>query len=113
MQDFITNCILWTFALYGLIEIIKNFIYIHSCNKIHTEGINLIIAVKNQENEIEGFLRTLNFRLIYGKENCIENIILLDLNSSDNTRKIIENFAKDYPNIQLLKWNEFEEIFCP
>lgn len=111
MPDFILNCLLWTFALYGIIEIIKNIIYIHSCNKIHTEGINLIVAVKNKENEIEGFLRTLNFRLIYGKENSIENIIVLDLNSSDNTRTIIENFAKDYPNIQLLKWNEFEEIF--
>ena len=47
MLDFILNCILWVCALYGLIEIIKNAIYVHSCNKIKTDGIHMIVAVKN------------------------------------------------------------------
>ena len=55
MMDFIINCIFWVCALYGLIEIIKNIFYIHSCNKIKTDGINIIVTVKNQENKIEGF----------------------------------------------------------
>lgn len=112
MLDFLVNCILWVCALYGFIEIIKNIIYIRSCNKIKTDGINMIIAVKNQEDKIEGFLRSLNFRLIYGKEDYIENIIVLDLNSSDNTKHIVENFSADYPNFKILNWNEFEELFC-
>lgn len=112
MLDFLVNCILWVCALYGFIEIIKNIIYIRSCNKIKTDGINMIIAVKNQEDKIEGFLRSLNFRLIYGKEDYIENIIVLDLNSSDNTKHIVENFSADYPNFKFLNWNEFEELFC-
>lgn len=113
MLDFIINCILWVCALYGIIEIVKNAIYIHSCNKIKTEGIHMIVAVKNQEDKIEGFLRSLNFRIIYGKEDCVENIIVLDLNSTDKTKHIIENFSSDYPNIKILNWNEFEELFSP
>lgn len=113
MLDFILNCILWVCALYGVIEIIKNIFYIHSCNKIKTDGIHMIIAVKNQEDKIEGFLRSLNFRLLYGKEDCVENIIVLDLNSSDNTKHIIENFSYDYSSIKVLNWNEFEELFSP
>ena len=113
MLDFILNCILWVCALYGLIEIIKNAIYIHSCNKIKTDGIHMIVAVKNQEDTIEGFLRSLNFRIIYGKEDCIENIIVLDLNSTDNTKHIIENFSSDYPSIIVLNWTEFQELFSP
>ncbi len=113
MLDFILNCILWVCALYGLIEIIKNAIYIHSCNKIKTDGIHMIVAVKNQEDTIEGFLRSLNFRIIYGKEDCIENIIVLDLNSTDNTKHIIENFSSDYPSIKVLNWTEFQELFSP
>lgn len=113
MLDFILNCILWVCALYGLIEIIKNAIYIHSCNKIKTDGIHMIVAVKNQEDKIEGFLRSLNFRIIYGKEDCIENIIVLDLNSTDNTKHIIENFSSNYPSIKVLNWVEFEELFSP
>ena len=73
----------------------------------------MIVAVKNQEDKIEGFLRSLNFRIIYGKEDCVENIIVLDLNSTDKTKHIIENFSSDYPNIKILNWSEFEELFSP
>ena len=113
MLDFILNCILWVCALYGLIEIIKNAIYIHSCNKIKTDGIHMIVAVKNQEDTIEGFLRSLNFRIIYGNDDCIENFVVLDLNSTDNTKHIIENFSSDYPSIKVLNWTEFQELFSP
>lgn len=113
MHIYIINCILWILALYGAIEIIKNLIYIHNCNNIKTDGISLIVGVRNQEDTIEGFLRTLNFRLLYGKENYIENILVLDLNSTDNTKHIIEKFSSDYSNVTFLNWKEFEEIFAP
>jgi hypothetical protein len=113
MIDFFINCILWVCAIYGIIEIIKNIIYIKSCNKIHSDGIHMIVAVKNQEDKIEGFLRSLNFRLLYGKENYVENIIVLDLNSDDNTKHIANSFAKDCSNINIINWNEFVELFSP
>ena len=111
MIDFLLNCILWVCALYGFIEIIKNIIYIHLCNNINTEGIHVIIAAKNQEDKIEGFLRTLNFRLLYGKEEYIENIIVLDLDSNDNTKHIINNFSNDHSNFKILNWKDFVELF--
>ncbi len=113
MLNFLINCIFWVLALYGLVEIIKNIIYIHTCNKIKTEGINVIVAVKNQEDKIEGFLRSLNFRLLYGNDDIVENIIVLDLNSNDNTKNIVNNFSYDCSNIKLINWNEFEELFNP
>lgn len=113
MLNFILNCLLWVLAIYGLLEIIQNIIYIQSCNKIHSNGINMIVTVKNQEDKIEGFLRSLNFRIIYGKEDCIENIIVLDLNSNDNTKQIVENLSSEYENIKSLNWKEFEELFSP
>lgn len=113
MLNYIFDCILWIFALYGIIEFVKSFIYIHNCNKIKNDGIHLIIGVKNQESKIEGFLRALNFRLLYGKEDYVEDIIVLDLNSNDNTKKIVEKFSTDYSNITSMNWQEFEEIFSP
>jgi hypothetical protein len=113
MKDFILNCLLWVCALYGFFEIIKTCFYIYSCNKIKTDGLNIIVTVKNQEDKIEGFLRSLNFRLLYGKEGYIENIIVLDLNSNDNSKKIIDNLSDELPNIKLINWNEFEELFSP
>ena len=89
MFEFIINGIFWVLALYGLIEIIKNIIYICTYTNLKSDGIYMIIAVKNQENKIEGFLRNFVFRLIYGKEEQVKNIIIADLNSNDDTNKIL------------------------
>lgn len=96
MAEFIFNGILWTFALYGLIEIIKTIINSCTYPNMTSDGIYVIIAVKNQENNIEGFMRSLLFRLLYGKEETIKDIIVTDLDSTDDTIKILEKLAKDY-----------------
>ena len=74
-----------------LSEIIKTLINIYTCTNLKSDGIYFIIAVKNQENKIEGFLRSILFKMIYGKEENVKHIIVTDLDSSDDTRKY---FAK-------------------
>ena len=77
MWDFIFNAIIWVLALYGLIEIIKTIIYTYTYTNLNPNGIYVIIAVKNQADKIEGFLRALLFRVIYGKEENIKIILNL------------------------------------
>ena len=60
------------------------------------DGIYLIIAVKNQEEKIEGFLRSSLFKLLYGREDYLKNIIVADLDSTDNTKEIAKKLSKDY-----------------
>lgn len=108
-METIITIIVWTLALYGLFEIIKNIIYICTYTKLNSDGIYFIIAVKNQEEKIEGFLRNILFRIIYGKEE-IDNIIVLDLNSEDETEKIIENLSKEYEQIKILNFKECKEL---
>ncbi len=108
METFI-SIIIWTLALYGLFEIIKNIIYICTYTKLNTKGIYLLIAVKNQEESIECFLRNVLFRIIYGKEE-VKNIMVVDLNSKDNTKKIVENLEKEYEQLSLISWKECKEL---
>ena len=108
MEIFI-SIIIWTLALYGLFEIIKNIIYICTYTHLNSKGIYFIIAVKNQEDKIECFLRNLVFRIIYGKEE-IKNVLIVDLNSKDNTKKIVENLSKEYEQINLLTLKECKEL---
>ena len=75
MFEFVLNTIFWTLAIYGLFEIIKNIIYIHTYTKFKSDGIYVIIAVKNQEEKIEGFLRSIIFKILYGREEYLRNII--------------------------------------
>ena len=89
-MEFILNTIFWTLALYGLFEIIKNIIYISTYTKFKSDGIYLIIAVKNQEEKIEGFLRSVIFKILYGKDEYLKNIIVADLKSTDKTKEIVK-----------------------
>lgn len=110
MLDFIMSVIIWTLAIYGLIEIVKNIYYIYTTTNLKSNGIYLILAVKNQQETIEGFLRTILFRIIYGKEEGIKKVIITDLDSTDNTSQIIEKMQKDYEYIQVLDWKECKDI---
>ena len=110
MEDFILNGIFWVLALYGLFELVKNIIYICTYTNLKSDGIYVIIAAKNQENKIEGFLRTILFRIMYGKEECVKDVIVTDLNSSDDTMKILEKLSKDYDGIKVVNWKECKEV---
>lgn len=110
MFDFILNTILWTFALYGGFEIIKTIINICTYTNMKSDGIYIIIAVKNQENKIEGFMRNFLFRLLYGNEEKIKNVIITDLNSNDNTQKIIEKIQKENSILKIINWKDCKEV---
>lgn len=110
MENFLINSILWTLALYGLFEIIKQIINICTCTNMKADGIYIIIAVKNQEERIEGFLRSSLFKLLYGKEECIKDIIVADLGSTDKTKEIVDKMSTDYECVKVTNWKECKDI---
>ena len=69
-----------------------------------------ISCVLNQEEKIEGILRSILFRFIYGKEENINNIIVTDLGSTDKTPEILEKLEKDYDVMEKLSWKECKEV---
>ena len=109
MQEFILNAIIWTLALYGLIEIAKTIRYCFAHTKYKQNGIYVIIAAKNQEEQIECFLRNTVCKVLYDKEELEKGIIVVDLDSTDNTYEIISKLAKDYNFIKVSNWEECKE----
>ena len=109
-MEFILNTLFWTLALYGLFEIIKNIIYLSTYTNFKPDGIYLIIAVKNQENKIEGFLRSTLFKILYGKEEYFKNIIVADLKSEDKTKEIAKKLSLEYEWIKVINWKECKDI---
>lgn len=96
MTNFVLNTVLWTFSIYGILHFIFSLIRTYCHCKISSKGIYLFIAVKNQENKIEGFLRSILFRFLYGNEEDISNIFVVDLNSNDRTADILNMLSHDY-----------------
>ena len=109
-MEFILNTIFWTLALYGLYEIIKNIIYINTYTKFKSKGIYLIIGVKDQEDVIEGFLRSILFKILYGREEYFKNIIVADLESTDKTKEISKKLSKEYECLKVLSWKEARDL---
>ena len=109
-MEFILNTIFWTLALYGLFEIIKNIINIFTYTKLQSDGIYLIIAVKNQEEKIEGFLRSTLFKILYGKEDYLKNIMIADLKSTDKTKKKKKKLELEYDCLKVTSWKECKDI---
>lgn len=109
-MDFLIKTIFWTLAIYGLYQIIKNIIYINSYAKFKSDGIYLVIGVKNQEKIIEGFLRAILFKILYGREEYFKSIIVADLESTDNTKEISKKLSKEYECLKVLSWKEVREL---
>ena len=83
MKEFIVCTVVWTLALYGLFEILKEIIYMYTYTKFKSEGTYLLILTKNQEDYIENFLRT---------------------------KEIVKKMAEDNENLKCLNWKECKEI---
>ena len=109
-MEFLLNMIFWTLSIYGLFEIIKNIIYISTYTKFQADGIYLIIAVKNQEEKIEYFLRSSLFKILYGKEDYLKNIIVADLKSEDKTKEIAKKLETEYDCLKVISWKECKDI---
>ena len=109
-MEYIFRFILWTLALYGLFDIVKNVIYLCTYTNYKNDGIYIIVAVKNQENYIENFIRSFIFRVLYGKENVYNNIIITDLKSTDNTKELLHQLSNEYEEIKVLNWKECKDF---
>lgn len=109
-MEFILNTIFWTLAIYGFFELVKNIIYLFAYTNLQSDGIYLIIAVKNQEEKIEGFLRSSLFKILYGKEDYLKNIIVADLKSTDKTKEIAKKMELEYDCLKVTSWKECREI---
>lgn len=109
-MEFILNTIFWTLALYGLFEIIKNIVYLTTYTNLKSDGMYLIIAVKNQEEKIEGFIRSTLFKIFYGREEYLKNIIVADLKSKDKTKEIAKRLSDEYECLKVISWKECRDI---
>ena len=64
----------------------------------------------NQEEKIEGFMRSILFRILYGKEEYIKNVIITDLGSTDRTKEIAKKLESDYKFVNVLDWKTCKDL---
>ena len=110
MSEFIINGVFWVLALYGLIEIVKALVDSFTYTDLSDKGIYVVVATKNREERIEGFIRSFLSRLLYKNENIGANIVIAGLDSQDKTDEILLKLEKEYRNVKFTNWEECKKI---
>ncbi len=96
---------LWVFAIFGLYYfVLRIFATLDLYRQKKHRGYTLIISAKNQEDAIEGIVRSLVFKTgLDSTEEKLLHIVLLDMGSIDETNRIMENLSKNYSFVKLVK----------
>ena len=50
------------------------------------------------------------FKILYGKEEYIKDIIVTDLGSTDKTKEIVDKMSTDYECVRITNWKECKDI---
>ena len=88
--------IIWCFAIYGLLVMIQEITRNTTYKKIE-ENIKLIMTVKNVEDGIENYIREISLG-----RNFYNNLVIIDLDSDDDTLRILKELEKENINMKVL-----------
>ena len=89
MLEVLVYGIIWCFAVYGILVMIQEIIRNNTYHKIK-ENIKLIMTVRNVEDGIENYVRELSFG-----RNFYNNLVIIDLDSEDDTVCVLKELEKD------------------
>lgn len=103
MFEAIIYGIIWCFAIYGILVMIEEITRNITYQKIE-KNIKLIMTVKNVEDGIENYIRELKF-----SKNFYNNLVVIDLESDDDTLEILKELEKENINMKILTKKEGKE----
>lgn len=103
MFEAIVYGIIWCFAIYGILVMIQDITRNYTYQKVE-KNVKLIMTVKNVENGIENYIRELKF-----SKNFYNNLVVIDLESTDDTLEILRELEKENINMKILTKSEGKE----
>lgn len=92
--------VIWCFFIYGMLSLVQDISRNSTYKKIE-QNIKLIMTVKDVENGIENYVRELSFG-----RNFFNNLVVIDLDSNDETLRILKEIEKENVNIKILTKEE-------
>lgn len=103
MFEAIVYGIIWCFAIYGILVMIQDITRSFTYQKVE-ENVKLIMTVKNVEDGIENYIRELKF-----SKNFYNNLVVIDLGSTDDTLDILRELEGENINMKILTQTEGKE----
>lgn len=100
MLETIIYGFIWCFAVYGILVMIQEITRNNTYKKIE-ENIKVILTVKNVEDGIENYIREISCG-----RNFYNNLVVIDMDSSDETLFILKELEKENINMKVLNEKE-------
>lgn len=97
--------LIWCFAVYGILVMIQEITKNKNYRKIE-EKTQLILTVKDAQDGIENYIR----EIACGR-NLYSNLIVIDLDSCDETFYILKRLEKENINMKVLTKDEGKSYF--
>ncbi len=99
-------------AIYGIISLVSGLVSpIRQRLGSESSRVKMVIIMKNQEQTAEGIIRNVFTADILRRVMSNEKLTVVDMGSSDNTRRILDTLKNDYDFFDVLSENEKEDIF--
>lgn len=112
MVRFIAEFIICLFAVYGAVclgsEIAQMFWKKGNKNK---NIAGLLLVVKNQEECIEGMIRSIFQYKFMDKILSGARLVVVDMGSCDRTVELLQRLRREYGNMEVLEYDERERAF--
>lgn len=99
-------------VIYALIDIVHKSVSAFFVREPYkNENVFIVIKVKNQENKIEGVVRSLIWKhLSVSGGGYVPNILIVDTGSTDSTPEISQKLSDDYSFIHFMTEDKFEQM---
>ncbi|MCR4435147.1 MAG: hypothetical protein QHH06_07165 [Clostridiales bacterium] len=112
MPDIIYEVFIYLLAVYGALTlIISVFSSIYRRSKPENGNVKLVLAVKNQQETVEGMVRSIFKSDLLHRLVPDNTLTVLDMGSTDETLKILSTLKKEYEYIDIIKQEEKERVF--
>ncbi len=97
------------FCLYGFMQLFLHFVSLfYEYRELRDKKVYTVVFVQNEENTVEGMVRSLLWRNMHREVGDADSAILvIDTGSTDNTAEIVRKMEQDYPLIHLCTPEEF------
>lgn len=101
-------------SVYGAFAVFKSIsISIWNRYKEGIKDIKLVLLVKNQECLVEYLVRGYFSTGFMGEVICDNDIVVLDMGSTDSTLMILKKLKSIYRNVTIMTLDERESVFAP
>lgn len=108
-MNIFVSAVICFFAVYGVMQLFLRFAAgLRPPGNIHTGDVYTVMAVRNQEESVEGMIRSAVWKALARQGGrTINDIVVLDLGSEDETRDILQRLEQEYDFVHVMSREDY------